>query len=140
MSLKNVCMAQYLRAQGLRQRKRVLLEQIWLPGRLMEGLFSTSGSWCFMAQFDFHSWGVKVGAAPRLSKGVLLFNEGLPCFQRVCLGLVDIAAPPYVVSYSSVFISNLCFSSQTVLDCLESPFVLPFPLLLEITYFSSLKF
>lgn len=26
----------------------------------------------FMAQFDFHSWGVKVRAAPRLSKGVLL--------------------------------------------------------------------
>ena len=94
MSLKNVCMAECLRGHGFAQRKRVLLEQIWQPGRLMEGLFSPSGSSCFMARFDFHSRGVKVGAAPRLSRGVLLCRSLLP-FQRECLCLVDIAASPY---------------------------------------------
>lgn len=94
MSLKNVRMAQCLRGHGFEERKRVLLEQIWLPGRLMEGLFSLSGSSCFMARFDFHSWGVKVGAAPRRSKGVLLCLS-LLSFQRERLCLVDIAASPY---------------------------------------------
>lgn len=72
MSLKNVCMAQCLRGHGFEERKRVLLEQIWLPGRLMEGLFPPPASSCFMARFNFHSRGVKVGAAPRRSKGVPL--------------------------------------------------------------------
>lgn len=31
------------RGQGLNQRKRVLLEQVWLPGRLMERPFFLSG-------------------------------------------------------------------------------------------------
>ena len=83
MSLKNVCMAQRLRGQGLAQRKRVLLQQIWL----MEGLFSPSGSSCFMAQFDFHSWGVKSWGCPQaLQRGPFvlkfaLFPEGtlVPC-------------------------------------------------------------
>lgn len=40
------CMtARRLRGQGLTERKRVLLEQIWLLGRLMEGLFSLLPVW-----------------------------------------------------------------------------------------------
>lgn len=42
-------------AKALEGRKGVLLEQIWPPGRLMEGLFSLSGSLFFMGHFDFHS-------------------------------------------------------------------------------------
>ncbi|KAI9540179.1 hypothetical protein NQZ68_002113 [Dissostichus eleginoides] len=39
-------MAQRLRGQDSVQRKRDLLQQIWLPGRLMEGLFppATTGN------------------------------------------------------------------------------------------------
>lgn len=48
MSLKNVCMAQCLRGQGFKERKKALLEQLGLPGRLMEGLLSLFGSSCFM--------------------------------------------------------------------------------------------
>lgn len=47
-------MARCSRGQGLNERKRVLLEQIWLPGRLMERLFFPSGQSGFMALFDFH--------------------------------------------------------------------------------------
>lgn len=35
-------------------------------------LSPSAPSSCFMARFDFHSWDVKVGAALRRSKGVLL--------------------------------------------------------------------
>lgn len=51
---KECMMAQCLRGQGLNERKRVLLEQIWVSGRQMEGLFSMSGQSGFMALFDFH--------------------------------------------------------------------------------------
>lgn len=88
MSLKNVCIAQCLRGQDFEERKGVLLEQIWLPGRLMEGLFPLSGSSCFMAQFDFHSKCVKVWGCPQALRGrpivlkFALFAEGgtsVPC-------------------------------------------------------------
>lgn len=91
MSLKNVCMARCLRGQGFKGRKRVLLEQIWLPGRLMEGLFSTSASSRFMARFDFHSWGVKVGAASKRSYCAKVCSPS----RGESLCLVDIAASPY---------------------------------------------
>ena len=48
-----------LRGQGLNERKRVLLEQIWLPGRLMERLFFLSGQSGLMALFEFSFWSVK---------------------------------------------------------------------------------
>lgn len=106
-------MAQCLRGQGLEERKRVLLEQIWRPGRLMEGLFPLSGSSCFMARFDFHSCGVKVwGWPPGASKE--------PYCTKVCsLSRGDAYAlltsqPPHMVPfYSNVFHPSLL----TLSDC-----------------------
>lgn len=83
-------------AKALEGRKGVLLEQIWPPGRLMEGLFSLSASLFFMGRFDFHSQGVKVCGWPQaLRKGAALCQSLLSFQRRLCLCLVDIAASPY---------------------------------------------
>lgn len=51
---KECMMAQSLRGQGLNERKGVLLEQIWVPGRRMEGVFYPSGQSGFMGLFDLY--------------------------------------------------------------------------------------
>lgn len=110
-------MAQCLRGHGLEERKRVLLEQIWRPGRLMEGLFPLSGSSCFMARFDFHSCGVKVwGWPPGASKA--------PYCTKVCsLSRGDAYAlltsqPPHMVPFHSLVFHP---SPLTLSDCCGLP-------------------
>lgn len=51
---KECMMAQCLRGQGLNGRKRVLLEQIGVPGRRVEEVFSMSGQSGFMGLFDLY--------------------------------------------------------------------------------------
>lgn len=98
MSVKNVCMAQCLRGQGFKERKRVLLEQIGLPGRPMEGLLSPV---CFILLYDFHSCGVKVGAAPK----------GFHCAEVCSLSRGNSRAslipwpPPFTLSFSPLSIT-----------------------------------
>lgn len=72
------------------------MEQIWLAGTLSPPCASSY----FVAQFDFHSVGVKVGVAPRGSEGVLLCLSSL-VFQRECSCLVDIPLSHNMISFTT---------------------------------------
>lgn len=93
MSLKNVSMARRLRGQGLTRRKGFLLEQIWLPGRLMEGLFPLSPPSCVMARLEFHSRAVKVDADPPPKR--LYCAKVCSLSRAVCASLTS--QPPHMV-------------------------------------------
>lgn len=95
-----MCLAQRLRGQGSEERMGGLLDQIWLPGRLMEGSppaprLVHRALW--LASTSTHVGCKILGAPPppgALQEGLLLCQR-LLSFQRDRLCLVDIEASPH---------------------------------------------